>query len=113
MHSVVLQGLLLNPILFTMYIMPLSTIIDSRSVTHHSFTDYLQLQMSALPDIIFQLLHSMKSCICYVIAPVFANILKFNDKITELILVTSKRTRHLHSLPTSITIGNAQIPFGL
>ena len=26
-------------------------------------------------------------------------------------LVTSKRTTHLHNLPTSITIGNAQIPF--
>ena len=30
---------------------------------------------------------------------------------TELMLVTSKRTKHLHGLPTSITIGNAQIPF--
>ena len=26
-------------------------------------------------------------------------------------LVTSKRSNHLHSLPTSITVGNAQIPF--
>ena len=26
-------------------------------------------------------------------------------------LVTSKRTKHLHNLPTSITIGNSQIPF--
>ena len=26
-------------------------------------------------------------------------------------LVTSKRTNHLHNLPTSISIGNAQIPF--
>ena len=26
-------------------------------------------------------------------------------------LVTSKRIKHLHNLPTSITIGNAQIPF--
>ena len=26
-------------------------------------------------------------------------------------LVTSKATKHLHSLPTSITIDNAQIPF--
>ena len=26
-------------------------------------------------------------------------------------LVTSKRTRHLHDLPTSFTIGNAKIPF--
>ena len=28
-------------------------------------------------------------------------------------LVTSKRSTHLHSLPTSITIGNVQIPFKL
>ena len=37
--------------------------------------------------------------------------LKLNDSKTELMLVTSKRTKHLHNLPTSITIGNAQIPF--
>ena len=29
----------------------------------------------------------------------------------ELMLVTSKRTKHFNSLPTFITIGNAQIPF--
>ena len=37
--------------------------------------------------------------------------LKLNDSKTELMLVTSKRSKHLHNLPTSITIGNAQIPF--
>ena len=37
--------------------------------------------------------------------------LKLNDNKTELTLVTPKRTKHLHNLPTSITIGNAQIPF--
>ena len=37
--------------------------------------------------------------------------LKPNDNKTELILVTSKRTKHLHNLPTSMTIGNAQITF--
>ena len=36
--------------------------------------------------------------------------LKLNDYKTELMLVTSKRTKHLHNLPTSITIGIAQIP---
>ena len=40
-----------------------------------------------------------------------ANMLEFNDNKTELLLVTSKGTKHLNSLPTSITIGNAQIPF--
>ena len=37
--------------------------------------------------------------------------LKLNENKTELIFVTSKRTKHFHNLPISITIGNAQIPF--
>ena len=37
--------------------------------------------------------------------------LTLNDNKTELMFVTSKRTKHLHSLPTSITISNAQFPF--
>ena len=40
-----------------------------------------------------------------------ANMLRLNDNKTELMLVTSKRTKHLHTLPTSITVDNAQIPF--
>ena len=40
-----------------------------------------------------------------------ANMLKFNDNYTEIILVTSKIARYLGSQPTSITIGNAQIAF--
>ena len=34
--------------------------------------------------------------------------LKLNDNKTKLMLVTSKRTKHLHNLPTSITIDDAQ-----
>ena len=37
--------------------------------------------------------------------------LKLNDCKTEFMLVTSKRTKHLHTLPTSITFGNAQFAF--
>ena len=94
-----------------MYFKPFSAIIDSHSIIHHSFADDLQLQTSALPDGISEILNSMQSCICDVKAWATANVLKLNDNKTELMLVTSKRTKHLHSLPTSITMGNAQIPF--
>ena len=97
--------------LFTMYVKPLSVIIDSHSIIHKSFAEDLHLQMSAPPDRISDLLHSMQSCISDVKAWATANMLKLNDDKTELMLVTSKRTKHLHSLPTSITVVHAQIPF--
>ena len=92
--------------LFTMYIKPLSVIIDTHSIIHHSFADDLQLQMSAPPDRISELLHPMQSCISDVKAWTTANMFKLNEK-TELMLVTSKRTKHLYNLPTSITIGKS------
>ena len=94
-----------------MYIKPLSAIIDSHSIIYHSFADDIQLQMSASPYRISEPLHSMQSCISDAKAWASANMLRFNDNKTELMLVTSKRTKHLHNLPTSTTIGNAQIPF--
>ena len=98
-------------ILVAMYIKPLSDIFYSHSIILHSFADDLQLQMSAPSDRISELLHSIQSCIGDVKAWATANMLKLNDNNTELMLVTSNRSKHLHSLPTSITIGNAQNPF--
>ena len=75
-HSGVPHGSVLGPMLFTMYIKPLSAIIDSHSIIHHSFADDLQLQMSAALDRISELLHSMQTCICDVKAWATANMLK-------------------------------------
>ena len=76
------QGSVLGPILFTMHTKPLSAIIDSHSIIHHSFAYDLQLQMSAAPEKISGLLHSMQSCIGDVKAWATANMLKLNDNKT-------------------------------
>ena len=110
-HSGVPHGSVLGSILFTMYIKTLSAIIDSHSIIHHLFADNLQLQISAPPDIMSELHHSMQPCIGDVKAFATPSMLKLNDNKTDLMLVTSRRTKHLHSLPTYITIGNAKIPF--
>ena len=57
------QGSVPGPMLFTMYIKSLSAIIDSHFIMHHSFADDVQLQISASPDEISELLHSMQSSI--------------------------------------------------
>ena len=101
-HSGVPQGSVLGLMLLTMYIKPLSATIVSHSIIHHSFADDLQLQMSAHPDRISELLHSMQPCMSDVKAWATANMLKLNDNKTEHMLVTSKRTKHFHNLPTSL-----------
>ena len=77
---------------------------------HHSLADDLQLQLSAPPDKMSELLQSILSYMSDLKAWVNANILKLNDNKTKIMLVTSKRNKHLHDLPTSITNGNTQIP---
>ena len=77
----------------------------THTIIRHSFADDLQLQMSASSDKILKPLHSMQSCISDVKAWATANML--NDSKTNLMLVTSKRTKHLHDLPTSVTVVNA------
>ena len=103
-HSVVPLGSVLGPMIFIMYIKPLSAIIDSHSIMHHSYADDIQLHMSAPPDRTSELLHSMQSCISDAKAWATANMLNLNDNKTELMLVTSNGTKHFHSLPASITI---------
>ena len=49
------------------------------TIIHNSFADDLQLQMSAPPDNISELLHSMQSCICNVKAWATANMLSLNN----------------------------------
>ena len=72
-YSGVPQCSVLGPILSTMYIEHLSAIIDSHSIIHHSFADDIQMQMSAPPDGISELRHSMQSCISDVKAWATAN----------------------------------------
>ena len=85
---------------FTMYVMSLSATIDSHSIIHHSSSDSIQFQMSVPPDNISELHHSMLSFMCDFKAWATANMLKVNDNKTELMLVTCRSTKHLHTMPT-------------
>jgi hypothetical protein len=57
------QGSVLGPVLFVLYTSPLSAVMDRHSVLHHSYADDSQLQKSASPREIPELIQSMQSCI--------------------------------------------------
>ena len=112
-NSGVPQGSVLGSILFTMYIKPLSAIIHSHSIIHHSFADDIQLQMSVPADKMSELHHSMQSCLSDVISWAAVKMIRLNNNKAKLMIAISKRINHLHNLPTLITICNAQIPSSL
>ena len=85
----------------------LKSFIDSHSITDHSFGNDLQLQILA-PAKIFELLHSMHSCISDVKVWATAKALRLTDNKVVLMLVASKRTTHLHCLPASIMPNSLQ-----
>ena len=58
----------------------------THTIIHHSFADDLKLQMSATPDRISELLHSMQSYISDFKAWATTNVFIINDNKTELIL---------------------------
>ena len=78
-HSCVHQCSVLGLILFSIHVKPLPTIFVLHSITHYSLANYIQLQLSALPDKISMLLHSIQSCLGDVKAWATANMLKLND----------------------------------
>ena len=57
------QGSVLGPILFVLYTTPLSAVIERHSILHHSYADDSQLQNSATPDRLPDLIDSMRLCI--------------------------------------------------
>ena len=80
----------------------------SNFITHHSFADDLQLQMTAHPDKIPKLHHPMQSSISHIKVWTTA-ILKLNNNKTDLMLYLPEKDKHFHNLHTSIRIGNSHI----
>ena len=101
-HRIQLLALFFSPCILSLC---LSLFIHT--ITQQSFADDLQLDMSASPCKMTKLFHSMQSNISDVKAWATANILMLSNK-AELMHVTSKRTKHICKLRTSITTGNAK-----
>ena len=99
-HSCVPHGSVIGPTLYTMYTRPLSAIIDSHSIIHNSFADDMQKLMSA-PMMKYMIYFTLCSHV-YVMSILGQQRKCLNLMTNKRTLVTSNRTKHLHTMPTSI-----------
>ena len=107
------QGSVLGAILFVLYTTPLSlsTVIERHSIFHHSYADDTQLQNSATPDRLPNLIDSMRLCIDDIKDWMTDNKLKLNDDKTEVMIISSSRMSTALLIPESFDIGNGSVPF--
>jgi len=104
------QGSVLGPVLFTMYMQPLGSVINVFRHLYHFFADDSQLHNSAPPSEVPDLARDMSECISSVANWMDANKLKMNDDKTEFILIGS-RSRLQQTSILSMSISDREIEF--
>ena len=104
-HYGVPQGSVLGPILFVLYIQPLSNLIKRHSLKVHLFADDIQIKTSILPQHVHSAISSVETCISDVKYWMIENKLQLNDEKTECLLIhQSKCTQNLNC--TSLSFGH-------
>ena len=103
------QGSVLSPIIFTLYCAPLSSLIETHSVSDQSFADDTQLLHSFPTDQIHATVLTMHTCISDVKTWMTQNKLKSNDDKTEALLIKSNSTTVPNAQPTFLRVGSADI----
>ena len=104
------QGSVLGPILFTVYVSPLASIISSHNVNQQQYADDIQLFLFLAPASVSSSLSSLQRCVSSLHSWFLHNGLVLNPTKTEAICFgTNPRLKSLRNL-TSIEVSTTSVP---
>ena len=101
---------MLGPILFTLYTSPLGAIVKRHGLTYHFYADDSQLYIVFKPkdpSSIDNAIAKIEACVADIRAWMSRHFLKLNDEKTEILVITTKRTKPVSEI--RIRIGNDEI----